>query len=138
MATAEDLIGIWSADARYGPGAQSDEMMLFKPDGTGRMEFWNWQLCSADFFQWHVVSPGVVDLIGLKCVKLPEVGDDPTEVDSTFRHLGVPFSVAEEDTPSGKRMRVLRIGLARPYPSELGFERSDFAGWEEPRFNGVG
>jgi len=60
MATAEDLIGIWSADARYGPGAQSDEMMLFKPDGTGRMEFWNWQLCSADFFQWHVVSPGVV------------------------------------------------------------------------------
>src|SRR6185437_10258401 len=68
MATAADLIGIWSADARYGPGAQSDEMLIFKPDGTGRMEFWNWQLCSADFFRWQVVSPGLVDLVGFRCL----------------------------------------------------------------------
>jgi hypothetical protein len=134
MGTAEELIGIWSADARYSAGAPSDEMLLFKEDGTGRMEFWNWRLCSADFFHWRVVSPGIADLIGFRCLELPEEGDDPVETESTFHHVRVPFSVAEEDTPSGERMRVLRIGLAHPYPSVLGFRRRDFAGWEEPRF----
>lgn len=116
MATPAELIGLWSADARYGPGAQSDEMLVFKPDGTGRMEFWNWQLCSADFFRWHVVSPGVVDLVGFRCLELPEVGDEPVEAEAAFHYVSVPFSVAEEDTPSGKRMPVLRIGLPRPHP----------------------
>jgi hypothetical protein len=134
MSTAEDLIGIWSADARYSPGAQSDEILLFREDGTGRMEFWNWQLCSADFFRWRVVSPGIVDLIGFRCLELPEEGDEPVEAECTFHHVMVPFSVAEEVTPSGKRMPVLRIGLARPYPSELGLRQRDFSGWEEPRF----
>jgi hypothetical protein len=134
MATAADLIGIWSADARYGPGAQSDEMLIFKPDGTGRMEFWNWQLCSADFFRWQVVSPGLVDLVGFRSLKLPDVGNDPVETKTTFHHVGVLFSVVEEDTPSDKRMPVLRIGLPRPYPHELGFLCRDLAGWEEPQF----
>jgi hypothetical protein len=134
VATAEELIGIWSADARYGPGAQSDEMLIFKPDGTGRMEFWNWQLCSADFFRWRVVLPGVVDLVGYRTLELPEVGDEPVEAEAKFSHLGVRFSIAEEDTPSGKRLPVLRIDLPCPYPSELGFRCRELQGWEEPRF----
>jgi hypothetical protein len=80
MATAADLIGIWSADARYGPGAQSDEILIFKPDGTGRMEFWNWQLCSADFFRWQVVSPGLVDLVGFRCLATTRLRPRPRSI----------------------------------------------------------
>jgi hypothetical protein len=135
METANDLIGLWCTGARYGPGAQSEEMLIFKPDGTGRMEFWNWGLCSADFFRWQVAAPGVIDLVGFRSLELPEVGDVPVEAAVAFRHEGVRFSVAEEDTPSGKRMLVLRIGLPLPYPSELGLRSRALDGWEEPRFS---
>jgi hypothetical protein len=138
VTTSEDLIGVWSADARFGPGAQSDEMLIFKPDGTGRMDFLNWQLCSSDFFRWQIVSWGVLDLIGYRCLELGDDGESVVEAESTFRHAGVPFGVAEEDTPSGKRMLVLRIGLPRPWPSELGLVRRELGPWAEPRFKGEG
>jgi hypothetical protein len=33
-----ELIGLWSNDRLYGMGAQSDDWLIFKPDGTGRYE----------------------------------------------------------------------------------------------------
>lgn len=133
MAIPENLIGVWSADARYGPGAQSDEILLFLTDGTGRMEFWNWQLCSADFFRWEIVQDGFLNLVGYRCLELGEE-DSVVETVSDFRFLNVPFGIAEEDTPSEKRMLVLRVDLPRPYPCELGLLSRDVSGWEEPSF----
>jgi hypothetical protein len=36
---AEDLVGTWSNDAQYGPGAQSDEQLHFRVDGIGCVEY---------------------------------------------------------------------------------------------------
>jgi hypothetical protein len=128
------LIGQWSADARYGPGAQSDEMMVFKPDGTGRMESWNWRLCSADLFRWEIIESGVLNLIGYRRLQLGKDGEHVVDVASKFRHVGVPFTIAEEDTPRGQRMLVLRLSLPREYPRELGLASRELSGWEDPRF----
>lgn len=48
-----ELIGVWSVHVMYPPSAQSDERLIFKPDGTGRYEFLNWILCSSDSFRWN-------------------------------------------------------------------------------------
>jgi hypothetical protein len=131
----DDLIGIWSADQMYGPGAQSDEVVIFKPDGTGRFEFLNWTLCSADLFRWEVLSPGLLNMVGYRCLELNEDASQVVEASSTFQHFSIAYRIADEDTPSSKRMRVLRWQLPRPYPSHLGFVRRDLAGYEEPRFD---
>ena len=48
-----NLVGLWSMDALYGPGAQSDDLLVFMPNGTGRYEFLNWKLYSAELFHWE-------------------------------------------------------------------------------------
>src|SRR5262245_28578351 len=122
MAPVNELVGVWSAAEGY-LGHASDERLIFKPDGTGRVEFLNWGFCSADFFRWRVVSSGVLDLIGYRC--LQRGGEDyesVVEAESTFHFTGVPFSISEAERPpgTGQRMLVLRINLPVPYPSELG------------------
>jgi hypothetical protein len=116
-----ELIGIWSADARFGPGAQSDEMLVFKPDGTGWIEVWNFCLCELEFFEWTLTSLGWVAVVATKRMEI-DVGTDQlvdSQASMEVKHL--PYQVQEEDTPSGARMKVLRIELLGLGEEAFGF-----------------
>jgi hypothetical protein len=106
-----ELIGIWSADARFGPGAQSDEMLVFKPDGTGWIEVWNFCLCELEFFEWTLTSSGWMAVVGTRRMEIDVKTDQLVESQTTMDVKHLPCRIQEEDTPSGIRMKVLRIEL---------------------------
>lgn len=135
--THPELIGIWSADFIYGPGAQSDEILIFRPDGTGRFEFENWSLCFAELFRWRVSPPGCITLEGIKRLELGETGQEVVESESNFQFHRVPYQIQVEDTPSGKRMRVLRLRLYTDVSDHYGFVKRDLSGEEQPDFGVV-
>ena len=60
----DDLVGVWSADAMYGPGAQSDDVLVFKDDGAGFLEFRNPVTSFAELFRWSVGQAGTLRLRG--------------------------------------------------------------------------
>jgi len=128
----EELIGVWSAGAGY-YDTFSDEFLIFNPDGTGRMEGWVLQLDSVDFFEWKVVAPGLIDLIGDRHVgRRGPNGESMIEILSDFHFRGIPFNVAEKVRPpgTGQWMLVLEIGLPVPWPSELGLVTRNGSEWE--------
>jgi hypothetical protein len=131
-----ELNGLWSANARYGPGAQSDDCLIFKPDGTGRYEFINWTLSFADLFRWEMPKPGVVRIMTDRRLQMSDDARKVEEVDSPLREQEVQYRITEEDTPSGKRMRVLRLPLKGATTDCYGFSRRELDDWlEQPRFS---
>lgn len=116
-----NLIGVWSADARFGPGAQSDEILVFKPDGTGWLEIWNFYLCSVDFFEWTIASPGRITINGIKSLELDENTNELIDSANRIETKHVPYQIQQEDTPSGKTMKVLRIKIVNLGDGAFGF-----------------
>ena len=53
-----DLIGVWSADALFAPGSQEDEILVFRSDGTGWIEWLNFAAHEVEFFHWEPTSSG--------------------------------------------------------------------------------
>jgi hypothetical protein len=129
-----ELVGRWSNDVLYGPGAQSDHVLIFKPDGTGRYEFLNWMLCSAELFRWETPLPGVLLFIGERHLQIAGDLRGVEEEQSLLGTREVPYTIAEEDTPLYGRIRVLRLPLEMPMKDHFGFERADLTGLEEPAF----
>jgi len=102
------IVGIWSADSIYGPGAQADTILVFLPDGAGVLEEWNFSLCCYDLFTWQISGDAVLNVTGVKSVTQDEAGqvvDEP----SLFAVEQFLFSVAEEDIPKGGVAEVLTI-----------------------------
>jgi hypothetical protein len=116
----DELVGVWSAAQGY-LGHASDRRLIFKPDGTGCVEFLNWDSSSIRYFRWKIVAPGVLYLIG----------DGPN---SCF--TSVPFIVGEKERPpgTGQWIVVLQIALPAPWGGMFGLVTRDLAGWEAPRF----
>ncbi len=46
MDDREQLVGVWSVDIMYPPAAQSDDVLYFFADGTGRLDFHNPVICN--------------------------------------------------------------------------------------------
>ncbi|MFO0822284.1 MAG: hypothetical protein U0792_04070 [Gemmataceae bacterium] len=117
----DELIGVWSEGVGY-YATFSDEVMVFKPDGTGRIEFRTPCSNSVVRFLWNVVAPGLMDLIGET---------------SGFLHRNVAFIVAEKERPpsTGQWMTVLQIALPNGHPNMLGLVTRDLSDWEEPQSN---
>jgi hypothetical protein len=117
-----ELIGVWSTGAGY-YDTMSDEVLTFKPDGTGRAESLVVSDSAGHDFRWQILAPGIVDLIGFRRRHL-NGGQHETvvEADSGFQFTGVPFSVDEKERPhgTGQWMWVLQIGLPSPWPSTFG------------------
>jgi len=57
MSIENEIIGLWSVDVQYGPGAQSDDVFYFFPDGTGRYDVLNWTWCSSNLFNSSPYRP---------------------------------------------------------------------------------
>lgn len=130
--TRGELIGVWSAGHMYGPGAQSDVMLIFKEDGSGRIDVINWTLCSADLFQWDINADGTLRITGEARLALAKSGVVKSASELSFQSLS--FGVAEEKTPSGRSMRVLRPKIGTGMPDHYGFVRRELDGFDEPEF----
>ncbi|MBM0743776.1 hypothetical protein JOY44_19495 [Phormidium sp. CLA17] len=128
-----ELVGVWSANARFGLGAQADEIVVFKPDGTGWLEVLNGFPCSADFFEWTLTSPGWVALAGTKSLTLDVKTDKLIDSQDLMEVKHLPYQVQEEHTPSGKVMQVLRIELLNFGKGAFGFLEINPESYTEPR-----
>ncbi|HYF49086.1 MAG TPA: hypothetical protein VEJ63_06760 [Planctomycetota bacterium] len=128
------LLGLWSVDVMYGPGAASDEVLLFFPDGSGRLDLFNWLWCGSDLFNWKV-DQGILVLKGFRSVDSSE--DAKSLVESTdLLNLSVAYSISVEQTKSGKEMRVLRTKTSlKPLISDhFGFVRESIEDQRNPDF----
>ena len=123
----ENLVGLWSVGAGY-YDTFSDEWLIFRPDGTGRLVYLTPFNDSSHHFRWRVASRGVIDLIGHASSK--EEAD--TRGSGEFHFLAVRYSMCEGERPpgTGNRMLVLRLDLVRPWPRELGFVTKDYTAAE--------
>jgi hypothetical protein len=129
MARGEALIGLWSGDTLDAPGGISDELLVFKPDGSGYQEYVNGMTCYAWTFRWSVRPDGRLRVEGLENLHL---ADDCRSVVRSPSALveEVAFAVTEEDVPRWGRSRLLRVlRLERPL--------NDFAGRFYDRFGFV-
>ena len=132
MPGGQMLIGLWSSDTLDAPGGFSDELLVFKRDGTGYQEYVNVMTCYAWTFCWSVRPNGRLRVEGLEDLRL---GDDCRSVVRSPSALveEVAFAVNEEDVPRGGRSRVLRVlrlerplnDFAKRFSDRLGFIRQD-------------
>lgn len=126
----ERLVGLWSADARYGPGAQSDETLWFRADGTGRRDFVNFALCTVEFFGWEAMGP---DQIFVTWDRVLQWTDEGVEEGRQQGVKELNFTIAEEQIPAGGSAEVLRIelgGLESAFARVAAFDPASF---DEPQ-----
>jgi hypothetical protein len=117
------LIGVWSADARYGPGAASDEVLWFCEDGRGRIDWENWVTCSVEFFDWEQPRDGIVRIRGRRILLWTEAG-----VEERQPFVSVPtdhaYAITREECPNRQVLEVLRIDLAARFVDADAFART--------------
>lgn len=101
------LVGCWSVDACYGPGAQSDDVLLFRDNGRGRYEFINFTLAWVLFFHWQLDRDGRLKVSPFARTENTE--DAPRTVVRDESSLVYQASVRLERTPRGEERRVLRM-----------------------------
>jgi hypothetical protein len=130
---AEDLVGVWSADHMYGPGAQSDELFVFREDGTGYWQYMSYGPSSGDLFHWKLLPGDILHLTAYRqfgpnaeCSAMEE-HDESGEWES-------PITIAHEPTKAGRWMRVLRF-RERPWKyatDHYGFVSRSLGNFEKP------
>lgn len=121
------LDGLWSTGAGY-YDTFSDEWLIFRLDGTGRLVFLNPFDDTSHHFRWRVVAQGIVDLVGSdRCDSEADNGQHRGGGNG-FHFLGVRYAIAEAERPygTGNRMRELRLDLGGPWPDALGFVTDEY------------
>jgi hypothetical protein len=73
--TRHPLVGQWSIDLLYSPGAQEDTLVTFRADGTGALELVKYGLHEVEPFRWRPVGEDAVAVESsesdeLKCERL--------------------------------------------------------------------
>lgn len=109
MTGITELIGQWSADCRYHPAAQSDEIIVFSHDKSGYFEFSNAAMRYTDDFTWDVVCPGFLQLNSSRLV-IEEFDASLEQYAGKLHFDRLPYSIEMEDTPRGQIMNVLTLG----------------------------
>ncbi|WP_238652803.1 hypothetical protein [Paenibacillus piscarius] len=99
------LIGIWSVDCMYGPGAQGDEQIIFQDNGFGWIEIMNWDSMSIETFHW-TAEGNKLHFRGEQVLSNYEAPQS-----SDFNLQGVEFVIEDGDTPSGRIMPLLRFSI---------------------------
>jgi len=100
------LIGLWSIDVMYGPGAQEDTTLAFLPDGTGWLAFEHYFLCELDTFKWDIDDDQYLNIKGIDYFGLKEIGRVVIKMPSSLSFSKLKVSVNEESVPNGEIMRV--------------------------------
>lgn len=132
----DQLFGFWCDGGDPGNGsAPGGDNLIFFPDGTGRYEFINWILCSADEFRWETPHPGVLRLVGQREF---QINPDKRCVDVQPSRFGVKelkYRIEVESTRFGTSLRVLRLPLEIPFANCFGFRQTNLIGLEAPDFS---
>jgi hypothetical protein len=100
------LVGSWSIDCLYGPGAQEDTFLVFKEDGTGWIESAHYATREVDTFRWEATRDGCVRVLGGRYFS------DGEESASDFSFDELAYRIAEEVTPDGETRPV--VTFAQP------------------------
>lgn len=107
-----DLIGVWSADALFAPGAQEDEFLAFRSDGTGWVEWMNYVAHDIEFFEWTATSSGWVALASQKRFERDTHHlTRYVEVEKTFDVEHLAFIIKEVQTPLHGALPQLELQL---------------------------
>ncbi|MFD2085399.1 DUF5071 domain-containing protein [Brevibacillus brevis] len=96
------MIGKWSIDVMYGPGAQEDTEIVFLPDGTGWIAFFHYELCELETFRWRNNENGSIRISG----EIYQTIGEPQEK-SNLEMNELFYTVKLENTPSGEEMKVI-------------------------------
>ncbi len=117
----------------YGPGAQSDDVLIFFEDGKGRLDFHNPVLCNAWSFHWSILDDRTIHVVG----DLAYHCDGRVVTRSWAHDANHSITVREEATPQGSRMRVLRFStrLIEGLSDHFAFCRPDVDEYAEPDFS---
>lgn len=130
-----DLIGVWSANALFASPGQEDEIVVFRSDGTGWIEWMNFGAHRIEFFWWEPTSPGWFALSSQGCFErdphnLKRYIHTERDINDLWDHL--PISVKEVNTPHGSVIQ-LEMELTDWNGGLYGLIQKDADLWSRPQ-----
>jgi hypothetical protein len=131
MNAIDKIIGMWSIDIMYGPGAQEDTMIVFLPNGTGWIEISHYILCELETFYWKCESNGKISILGDVSFESNDVWEK-----SQINFENIMYEIKNEMTPSGRTMEV--VSFSTPLwlsESRFGLVTREIENVELPQFD---
>jgi hypothetical protein len=136
--TPDDLLGTWSVDARYGPGAMEDWLLYFRGDGQGCFWYGNLMGARAAVFDWRLAD-GRLTTTTRRQFQTPSGHQEPFRPGGHLQLdlVEVAVTVGVEPTPIRGLLRVLRLppGTLRWVDDAFGFEGPEPRAWMRPLFD---
>jgi hypothetical protein len=133
--TPDDLLGTWSVDARYGPGAMEDWLLHFHADGRGCLWYGNLMGAQVVVFDWRLTG-GRLTTTTRRRFQTPSGHQEPFRPGGHVRLdlVEVAVTVGVEPTPARRQLRVLRLppGTIRRFENAFGFEGLEPRAWMRP------
>lgn len=132
---APSVIGIWSEMPLVGPGGMSDWVVVFEPDGKGRVEFWNIEMGNVWMFRWQLLAPRLLRIQGDEYQWLDDDNFIVSEVWSLRKD--VSFAIDEGVSALGQPILVLRLigGWNDEFiPHEFAFCGTNLEEYGEPQW----
>lgn len=113
--TDSTLMGLWSADRRYGPGSMSSEILVFLADHRGFWRYANPGSAYAEAFLWSLNEDGSLSISGTTSFEVEYVDDGEriTQEPGHLRFERLKCRIEREATPRGEMLDVLTIGDER-------------------------
>jgi hypothetical protein len=110
MSGPEGLLGVWKPETMHASGEQLYDVLVFKEDGTG---FLDYSSPSTEYvneeLRWSSSAPGELRLRGERLRRFTADRTGIIEQPSTLDAI-VSFSIRTEHTSAGRCTRVLRMG----------------------------
>ncbi|MCT4597230.1 MAG: hypothetical protein N4A50_05055 [Vallitalea sp.] len=131
MNNNKNLIGKWSIDIMYGPGAQEDTFVVFLEDGTGWIEYISSVFVEYDTFNWNISNNGELNIVGID-----NYDCDEGYSKSTIKFTNLKYEIKVEQTPSDIEMEVLTFSEPlRCYECKFGIEKRDVNDIKTPKLD---
>jgi hypothetical protein len=104
------LAGIWNSDEGFAVCSPSWEVLVLEENGTGRVEVFNFSLCSYDTFAWKIINDNTIAILGENSFQWdPEStsGFEMSKSDLYLPHLR--FSIEYENDSRGSQIEMLKF-----------------------------
>lgn len=117
-AAQHPLVGLWSIDLLYAPGAQEDTLVTFRADGTGSLEVMKYGFHEVEPFLWRALDDDGVSVTSSESSEL------------MCERLG--FRLHSEKVPTGRTVDV--VNFSEPvWWGDSRFARDTFDAEARPR-----
>lgn len=130
-----DLVGVWSANALFASPTQEEELVVFRSDGTGWIEWMSFGAHRIEFFLWMPTSPGWYvltsqDQFERDTHNLKRYIHSERDHKDHWAHL--PIRVQEAQTPQGL-LPQLEMDLPDWKAGLYGLIQEDADSWPRPQ-----